>query len=274
MSIRSTRKGRADRTIEDFGDQWTSYRKSEGYVGSLELLADFVAPVALSEFEGRRVMDLGAGNGRFSFAALQAGAREVVAVEPSRAADVIRGHARERGKSGIKVLQVTGDKLPQTGDFDLVMSLGVIHHIPEPAPVICAAYGALRPGGKLVIWLYGHEGNEWYLFFAQPLRALTKRMPHWALVALTYVLDIPLLAYAKLCRFYSGLPMSRYAGNIIAKLDAAARRVVIYDQLNPDYAKYYRRTEVATLMSAAPFEQVVIRHRHGYSWTAVGTRAR
>lgn len=53
---------------------------------------------------------------------------------------------------------------------------------------------------------------------------------------------------------------------------AAERRLVIYDQLNPAYAKYYTRAEAYELLRQAGFDDVRLHHRHGYSWTAVGTR--
>ena len=49
-------------------------------------------------------------------------------------------------------------------EFDYIFSLGVIHHIPE-AEIVCEKiYRSLKPKGKFIIWLYGKEGNELYLF--------------------------------------------------------------------------------------------------------------
>ena len=50
------------------------------------------------------------------------------------------------------------------------------------------------------------------------------------------------------------------------------RRLVIYDQLRPTYAKYYTGPEARELMSRAGFGDIRLHHRHGYSWTVVGTR--
>jgi hypothetical protein len=48
---------------------------------------------------------------------------------------------------------------------------------------------------------------------------------------------------------------------------------VIYDQLNPAYAKYYTRDEAQSLLERHGFSDVRLHHRHGMSWTVVGTRA-
>ena len=74
----------------------------------------------------------------------------------------------------------------------MILSVGVLHHIPEPDPVVRAAYRALRPGGRLFVWLYAREGNGLYLAFAVPLRLLTKRLPDRLLDGLVRLLDLPL----------------------------------------------------------------------------------
>ena len=69
-----------------------------------------------------------------------------------------------------------------------MVSYGVLHHIPDPRPVMEAARRALRPGGRMAVWIYGREGNEAYLALAEPVRALTTRLPHAALSALAWSL--------------------------------------------------------------------------------------
>ena len=60
---------------------------------------------------------------------------------------------------------------------------------------------------------------------------------------------------------------------VMLPLTPAKRRVVIYDQLNPAYAKYYTRDEAHDVLARHGFVDVRLHHRHGYSWTVVGTQA-
>jgi tRNA1(Val) A37 N6-methylase TrmN6 len=53
------------KTIDDFGDQWTTYRDNKGYYGTNELFADIVGPYAPG-FADKRIADIGAGTGRIS----------------------------------------------------------------------------------------------------------------------------------------------------------------------------------------------------------------
>jgi hypothetical protein len=59
---------------------------------------------------------------------------------------------------------------------------------------------------------------------------------------------------------------------VMLPLTPSARRVVIYDQLNPAYAKYYRRGEAEALLASQGFTDVKLHHRHGYSWTVLGMK--
>ena len=77
--------------------------------------------------------------------------------------------------------------------------------------------------------------------------------------------------YIAACRFLP-LPMRDYMRNTLARVSRDKRKLTIYDQLNPTYAKYYREGEVRELLERAGFEEVRLHHRRGYSWSAVGTR--
>jgi SAM-dependent methyltransferase len=259
------------KTISDFGEQWVSYQGNSGYYGSVSLLEDLFGPLlTLDEVRDKKVADIGSGTGRIVNMLLDAGAGRVVAVEPSAAFAVLQENTAPR-KDKVTYLKVRGDALPADLKLDLVVSVGVLHHIPEPGPVVEAAYRALRPGGHMLVWLYGREGNELYLRFAEPLRAVTKRLPHGLLAFLCSTINVALDVYIFLCRFLP-LPMPKYMRNVLARFPRSVRRLTIYDQLNPAYAKYYSKHEAELLLARAGFADVSSWHRHGYSWSVVGQK--
>jgi len=261
---------RHDKTINDFGEQWRQYSDNEGYYGSVELFSDILFPfLAVEEIKGCRVAEIGSGTGRIVNMLLQAGAGHVIAIEPSEAFEVLCHNLLEPEK--FTCLKVTGDLLPASGDLDFVFSIGVLHHIPDPGPVVEAAYGALRPGGRFLVWLYGREGNSLYLAFIEPLRVVTKKLPHFLLAFLVEIMYWPLLGYIKICKIFP-LPLRGYMLSVFEKMSPEKRRLIIYDQLNPAYAKYYTRLEAEKLLSDQKFVDVQSHHRHGYSWTVIGTK--
>lgn len=259
------------RTIDDFGEQWQAYTENRGYYASVGLLADVFGPLLdLEAIAGARVAEIGAGTGRFVRLFADAGARHIVAVEPSRAMAVLkRNTAADQAR--ITYIEAAGDQLPPSGDLDLVFSIGVLHHIPDPVPVMKAMLGALRPGGRCAIWVYGAEGNRAYLLVAHTLRMITRRLPHHLLAGLVWLLYWPTAAYMHASRVLP-LPLAKYLTEVLLRFDPATRRLVLYDQLNPAYAKYYREAEVRRLLIEAGFSDVRLYHRHGYSWAAVARK--
>jgi SAM-dependent methyltransferase len=264
-------KDATERTIRDFGEQWTRYQDNEGYYGSFEVLVDHCGPLLEPEaLRGRRVAEIGSGTGRIVRMLLEAGAAQVLATEPSDAFAVLVRNLEDQ-RERVRFLRVTGDRLPPAGDFDFVFAVGVLHHIPDPLPALRAAHAALRAGGRLFVWLYGREGNAAYCLAVDTLRRLTTRLPHAALAALVWLLHPPLALYAAACRLLP-LPLHGYLRGVFGKMSREKQRLILYDQLRPAYAKYYRREEVVALLAAAGFEQIRLYHRHGYSWSALASR--
>jgi SAM-dependent methyltransferase len=260
-----------DRTIRDFGEQWSHYGGNEGFYGSAELLQDMFGPLlALDELAGARVADIGSGTGRIVRMLVRAGAEHVVAVEPSAGVEILRENTRDIA-ARVEIIQGSGEDVPAGRDLDFVVSIGVIQFIRDPLPTLRAAREALRPGGKLVIWVYGREGNRLYVALVRTLRAVTTRLPHFALDLLCSVLTILVDAYIFACRWIP-LPMRDYMLHTLARVSRDKRKLTIYDQLNPSYAKYYRAEEVREMLETAGFCDVRLHHRRGYSWTALGVR--
>jgi len=257
--------------VRDFGDQWLSHGDNDGFYGSLELLRDVLGPlVSLSELEGARVADIGSGTGRIVRMLVAAGAAQVTALEPSRGVELLRRNTAEYGDR-VRVLECSGEELPSGLDLDFVTAIGVLPFLPHPEPLLRAARAALRPGGRLVVWLYAAEGASLVRGGVAALRSFTTRLPHAALRALCAALDRGLDLYLFGCR-YLALPMRDYMLQVFSRLTREKRRLTLYDQLNPSYVRYYTREELAGVLARCGFEQVRLHDRHGYSWSAVATR--
>jgi SAM-dependent methyltransferase len=201
---------------------------------------------------------------------LEAGASEVTAIEPSAAFDVLRQNLKEQSDR-IVFLKNEGHEIPER-EFDFVVSIGVIHHIPDPAPVVAASLRALKPGGKMIVWLYGKEGSGLIVNGIRTLRQITTHLPHVLLVGITHLLTLLLDVYIFACTHAPGLPLAEYITNVVGRFSRSKRHLVIYDQLKPAYAKYYSETEARALLESNGFADVRLHFRYGYSWTVIGTR--
>ena len=260
-----------DRTISDFGTQWQRFQLDDEYYGSKECLSDIFGPLLpIDDVREKKVGDIGSGTGRIVGMLLDSGASHVVAVEPSEAFEVLSNRF-ESQPDKVELVRARGEKIAESTDLDLVTSIGVLHHIVDPNPVIRAARKALKPGGRIIIWVYANEGNRLYLAIFGPLRKATQRLPDRVLYGLSSVLNIGVDGYLLLCRWLP-MPMRRYFLDHLGRLNRDQRRLTVYDQLNPAHAKYYTGEEAKALLADNGFSDVETYYRHGYSWTATGIK--
>jgi ubiquinone/menaquinone biosynthesis C-methylase UbiE len=251
-------------TVEDFGRQWGKYTANTGYYGSKESLLSLFGPLLTpSDIQGKRVADVGAGTGRYSRMLNELGAGEVLALEPSSAMDILRQNTASC--QGMQYLQGTAEQIPPDA-FDAIFCIGVLQFIPDPLPSLQAVGRALNREGKLFLWVYGEENNRLYLSFVRPIRHITSRLSHDLLDKLAGLLVFPASFYAGLCCFLP-LPMAAYLRRYFSKLDYYSRKLVVYDQLNPKYARYYRKKELESLLKSGGFTDVRMYHHLGYSWS-------
>ena len=173
--------------------------------------------------------------------------------------------------SNVTAINTSGEKWISDSQLDYVFSVGVIHHILDPGPLVEAAYESLKPGGYFFAWLYGYEGNELYVRIMQPIRIITTRLPH-ILVRIVVELLYCVLLFHRIASKVFRLPLHPYLAKVFWPLSPQKRRLVIYDQLNPAYAKYYRRKEAIDLFENKGFENVQIHYRHNYSWSVLGQK--
>jgi SAM-dependent methyltransferase len=141
------------RTVADFGEQWTAFRDNPDYYGSSDLLDDIFSPLLpLRAVTGATIAEIGAGTGRIVNMLLDSGAAHVYAIEPSAAIDVLRSNTRPRADR-VTCIHGRGDELPAGLELDLIIAIGVLHHIPDPRPAVKAAFSVLKPGGRFLVWL-------------------------------------------------------------------------------------------------------------------------
>lgn len=119
---------------------------------------------------GKRVLDVGCGNGYVLSRYARHGA-EVCGIDLTETAlNLSRRRFELEGLKG-EFRATDGNRIPYPdASFDIACSMGVLHHIEDPRPMLTEMARVLRPGGRLILMFY--HRNSWKYRVVLPLRRL------------------------------------------------------------------------------------------------------
>ncbi len=107
-----------------------------------------------SRSAGLRVLDVGWGNGYVLGQYARFGAHVSGVDLTQTAVDLCSARFALDGLKGDFRL-TDGERLPfEDGTFDIACSMGVLHHIEDPLPMIAEMRRVLKPGGRIILMLY------------------------------------------------------------------------------------------------------------------------
>ena len=247
-----------------FGYEWDRY--SEMRPEYEEQFRRWTLHLRPEDWRGVYFLDVGCGMGRNSYWPMTYGAAGGVAIDLDTRT-LANARRTLAPYPSVAVRAMSAYDIEPSGSFDIAFSIGVIHHLEFPERALRAMAQAVKPGGRVLIWVYGAENNGWIVRFLTPLRrSLFSRLPialahHLALYP-TVLLWIMLrlgrgrIEYFKLLRRFS-------FGHL---------RSIVFDQMLPKIAHYWPRAEVERLMREAGLVDVALAWVNEMSWSAVGRR--
>lgn len=169
--------------VRDFTDERDFYERYRRFRYETEWhIAEFVP---FTEMAGRRVLEIGCGNGADGVMFAQAGAHYTgvdlteAAVAATRKHFAVMGLAGEFRRANAEQLEFADES------FDVVYSYGVLHHTPDPARAISEVYRVLKTGGRAYVMLYHRHSFNYYARILVWMRArvllrILSRTRHWA----------------------------------------------------------------------------------------------
>lgn len=174
----------AEHYAGSFGFQWLTFNDTQlDNEKSQQSESDFRRRTGFTpeDLAGKLVLDVGCGMGRFADIATRWGAY-VVGIDLSNAPEAAAENLAGREAS---FFQADVFKLPfRPESFDIIYSLGVLHHTPNCEQAFKVLPALLKPNGKIAIWLYS-KYNNWYKM-SDIYRKVTRRMSPRVLQKLCY----------------------------------------------------------------------------------------
>jgi SAM-dependent methyltransferase len=229
-----------------FGFQWLKHDKTQLDDASANRSEiDFTDKTGLTrkDLEGKLVLDVGCGMGRYAEVVSRWGAR-VVGIDLSAA---VEAAARNLDGYPATIFQADVFSLPfAEQSFDYNYSLGVLHHTPDCEAAFKKLPHLVKPGGGVAIWLYSAY-NKWYRL-SDIYRRVTRRTPPKVLHSLCCG-TIPLYGIHKVMRKIPlvGKPVSGFLRFLIPmsfNVDPQWRVLDTFDWYSPWYQSKHTYEEV------------------------------
>jgi len=264
------------KTKASFGYQWLRYNVNDALEDRTIFLGD--AQMSDETLQDKLLLDAGCGMGRYTAVAAGMGA-EIIGLDLS--SSILKAYEKTRHHPLAHIVQGDILHLPfRKKQFDIIYSLGVLHHTPDPRQAFLQLVKCLKDEGVISVWLYGAAGS-FSDFKTNPLRAdrqyylksnVAKRV-HWLIVSLResvynsvrtatsrlnvpllYMLCYPLAAVGK-------IPLLKYLTASVHP-NWRVRLQENFDWFSPHYQSHHTKEEVRGWFAEAQVE-VISLLKHG-----------
>lgn len=243
-----------------FGSNWKKYNKLDQIYE--EQFFQWISPLSKDDLNNKVILDAGCGIGRNSYYCLENGAKEVhlFDVEESTV-EIAKDNLKDFDNTIIFKDSIYNQESVKNNTYDIVMSIGVIHHLSDPKIAISKLLEKVKQGGQLLIWVYGYEGNESLLKLLKLLRIFTTKLPYNIVAFLGKVFAFLMYLILKI------YPTKSKYWSRAKKMRVYVLEQIIIDQLIPKIANYYSKNELPLLYNHINFENVQINNTNGNSWS-------
>jgi SAM-dependent methyltransferase len=249
---------------ERFGYEWHTYAEMRPEYA--EQFRRWTVHLSPEDWRGKIFLDVGCGMGRNSYWPMTFGAAGGMAIDVDQ-----RSLASARQTLApypqVEVHERSAYAIDEEGRFDIVFSIGVIHHLQAPEKALAAMVKSAKPGGKVLIWVYGRENNGLIVRVLSPLRKLIfSRLPIGVVHHLSLYPSLVLWSALRL-----GLNSIEYF-RLLRQLSLRHLRSIVFDQMLPKIANYWSRETVDAMMRDSKLVDIRLAWVNQMSWSAIGTK--
>ena len=261
MKINKLRQVKQDEWLK----QWEIFKDDEIF-----LFRNWIYPNKLEDFKNKDVLEAGCGGGQHtSFIAPYA--KTITAVDLNTI-DLCK--KRNKNFNNIEFIESDIANMDLGKHFDVVFSIGVVHHTDDPEKTVENLKRHVKPGGKLIVWVYSYEGNFLVRNILEPIRKLfLENLDREKLVTVSQI--ITALMYIPIYSIYmiplKFLPYYEYFGNF-RKMSFARNTLNVFDKLNAPQVDFISRKRIRSWFNSDVFEDIYLSMYKGVSWRGTGTK--
>jgi ubiquinone/menaquinone biosynthesis C-methylase UbiE len=245
-------------TVRGFGQEWTKFSQ-EGleHAERAELFRKYFSLIDWTK-KPRRALDMGCGSGRWDVLVAPL-VDELVAADASSEALLVA--RRNIEALNVSFVECTPDSLPfPDRHFDLIFSLGVLHHVPDTKGAIRILTDKLCPGGTLLLYLYYAFDNRpaWYRA-TWKVSDLARRVISYLPFSVRSVLSqvIALSVYWPLARTAKYFPVSdSWPLRFYADRSFYVMRTDALDRFGTKLEKRFTKRQIAEMLGSAGLEDI------------------
>lgn len=264
MTKKQLSKSETSGSPDRFGYEWETY--NEVLPIYEEQFRGWTPHFTPDDWKGKSFIDVGCGMGRNTYWPMSYGAAASLSIDiDDRSLEAAKLTLAPFNNSEIR--RSSAYNIGETGKFDIAFSIGVIHHLEQPELALAQMVKAVKPGGKVAIWVYGLENNRWIVAFLDPLR---KALFSWLPISFVHFLSLfPTAVLWVILKL--GFGRTQYIKQI-RNFSFSHLRSIVFDQMLPKIANYWPKEKVGSLMKNAGLEDVKLEWVNEISWAAVGTK--
>ncbi len=265
-------------TIRSFSKEWeifSSFTENE-----IETIGSNYFDLLPDQNKSLIALDVGCGSGRWAYY-LAKRMKFIETIDPSDAVFVARRLLRNCPNT--RVTQASVERIPfPEKSFDLVYSLGVLHHVPNTLKALQCCFDKVKPGGYFLVYLYyslEQRGKFFRLIFTLTDRArlVISKMPTYPKLAICEV--IALLVYwpmARLSSFLYRLPLTQSMATRLPLFYYRDKTFKIMrndalDRFGTPLEKRFTKNDIAELLSASGFVNIRFSNQQPF-WHAIAQR--
>ena len=260
--------------IESFGQEWQKFNHFSK--DSIEKIGkNYFDIINFNYLDPKKsiILDVGCGTGRWSKYFVDR-VKFIEAIDPSDA--VISAIKLTQDADNIRITKAGVDFIPFPDDtFDLVMSIGVLHHISDTAKALKQIVKKIKPGGYFYGYLYYRFDNRGYLFksifkASNFIRIIISSMPsvlkRLLCDLIAFTIYLPIITFVRLVKslfpkrnFFKKIPLAYYVNKSLPIIRNDA-----LDRFGTKLEKRYTQVEILALMNKSGLTDVMFSEQEPY----------